>query len=283
MWFLLFAFTALVPFIAAAPTNDGQRIINGTETTIEEYPFMTSVRTSDGSHYCGGTILSRNWVMTAATCVAVNTLQTVQVGRTNISEEFDVSVFQVERYIRHPEHRGDPTSSYIHDIALLKLVNPLAFSETIQPVKLPKPFFEVDEADPGVTLVGWGKIEDGTYQDTLRKVDYYVVPNEVCDEIHSYNVYPTQICAAYPGGGKGQCNGDGGGPLLHHGIQVGIVSWSVKPCGIAPYPGVMTKVSHYIDFIYEHTDVEPPTDPPKEECNKVTIFKCINCTNIFHL
>lgn len=50
--------------------------------------------------------------------------------------------------------------------------------------------------------------------------------------------------------------GDSGGPLIHNGVQVGIVSWSIKPCTIAPYPGVLTKVSHFIDFIYEHTDLD---------------------------
>lgn len=47
--------------------------------------------------------------------------------------------------------------------------------------------------------------------------------------------------------------GDSGGPLVLHGEQVGIVSWSIKPCG--QYPGVFTKVSHYRDWIYQITGV----------------------------
>uniref|UniRef100_A0A1B0DG28 Uncharacterized protein n=1 Tax=Phlebotomus papatasi TaxID=29031 RepID=A0A1B0DG28_PHLPP len=47
--------------------------------------------------------------------------------------------------------------------------------------------------------------------------------------------------------------GDSGGPLLLNGIQVGIVSWSVKPCTIAPYPGVFTEVAYYIDWIRQHS------------------------------
>lgn len=38
--------------------------------------------------------------------------------------------------------------------------------------------------------------------------------------------------------------------------QVGIVSWSIKPCGVPPYPGVFTAVSHYIDWIEDHTGVK---------------------------
>lgn len=43
--------------------------------------------------------------------------------------------------------------------------------------------------------------------------------------------------------------GDSGGPLWVNGQQVGIVSWSEKPCTIAPYPGVFTEVSWYVDWI----------------------------------
>lgn len=85
----------------------------------------------------------------------------------------------------------------------------------------------------------------------------------------------TNICGGIPEGGKGQCSGDSGGPLLVDGVQVGIVSWSVrnsekfleaqsveivdsqeKPCTIAPYPGVYTGVSHYLDWIQKHSGID---------------------------
>lgn len=37
-----------------------------------------------------------------------------------------------------------------------------------------------------------------------------------------------------------------GGPLMVEGVQVGIVSWSVKPCTVPPYPGVFVNVALYI-------------------------------------
>ena len=74
--------------------------------------------------------------------------------------------------------------------------------------------------------------------------------------------------------GKAECNGDSGlylndfkylvywdyyltgGPLLVNGVQVGVVSWSIKPCAVAPYPGVYTDVSKYIDWIQKHTGID---------------------------
>ena len=47
-----------------------------------------------------------------------------------------------------------------------------------------------------------------------------------------------------------------GGPLLVNGVQIGVVSWSVKPCAIAPFPGVYTDVTHFIDWIQEKTGIE---------------------------
>lgn len=91
-------------------------------------------------------------------------------------------------------------------------------------------------------------------------MELQVVSNSECSAIHhSFPILPTNLCAGVPQGGKGQCSGDSGGPLVLNDLnkyQVGIVSWSEKPCTIAPYPGVYTKVSHYIDWIKEVTGLK---------------------------
>lgn len=37
--------------------------------------------------------------------------------------------------------------------------------------------------------------------------------------------------------------------MLVNGVQVGVVSWSVKPCAAPPFPGVYTSTSSYINWI----------------------------------
>lgn len=201
----IISFTVLIQALTAAPSD--QRIINGTYTTIEDFPFAFSLRSSSGSHSCGGSILSKLWMLCAAHCVNEYTspiLQSVQVGRTDISKAVDSSVYEIDLVIIHPNY--DPYNSYVNDIALIKLRRPLEFSETIYPVQLPLPCFEVPESNPEVTLIGWGVTDAGIIATTLQKVNYYAVPNEECDLIHSNTIHPSQICAAYPGGGKGQCS-----------------------------------------------------------------------------
>lgn len=95
-----------------------------------------------------------------------------------------------------------------------------------------------------------------------------------CYAAHDDWVYKTNICAGVPEMGKAECNGDSGlyfnnfnysvhwdyclqgGPLLVNGVQVGVVSWSIKPCAIAPFPGVYTDVTHFIDWIQTTTAID---------------------------
>lgn len=114
--------------------------------------------------------------------------------------------------------------------------------------------------------------------------------DDACREIHFEKVHFTNICAGVPSGGKGQCTvsispikmsiqlpgrealiillrkqktvlivsnlqGDSGGPLIVDNKQVGIVSWSVKPCTYPGYPGVYTEVTYYIGWLREHTGI----------------------------
>lgn len=252
--FVTFAVVLAVCGLAQAGPVDLNRIVNGTDARIEDYPFIISLRGASGGHSCGGSILNSLWILTAAHCVDYTTplAQTIQAGRSDISRDVDDSIYEIEDVVIHPGY--NPSDSYIDDIALLKLRRPLVFSERVKPIRLPKRFTEIAASESNmVTLVGWGRnASDGPVQTTLQQVDYYFVPNDECNQIHSNHIYPTQICAAEPGGGKGQCSGDSGGPLVHNGIQVGIVSWSIKPCAVAPYPGVLTKVSYYVDFINQH-------------------------------
>lgn len=87
----------------------------------------------------------------------------------------------------------------------------------------------------------------------MQEVNLKIFSDEECIKRHEGRTTKDHICGGVDEGGKGQCNGDSGGPLLYNGsIQLGIVSWSVKPCAVYPYPGVYTKVSHYINWIQQN-------------------------------
>ncbi|XP_037932411.1 kallikrein-7-like [Teleopsis dalmanni] len=90
----------------------------------------------------------------------------------------------------------------------------------------------------------------GTLQSILQKVELELVTLANCRRELNAFLQESHLCAADVGQKKGQCSGDSGGPLLYnHNIQIGVVSWSLKPC--AKKPGVFTSVKHYLSWIYE--------------------------------
>lgn len=112
-------------FIAAPLTDDNfGRVVNGTDSNIEDYPFMISLRGSTGSHSCGGTLISPLWVLTAAHCVQRDgpaNYYNIQHSSTVISPVATEGVIEAAEIFSHPNY--NPYSSYLHDIALVRVSN----------------------------------------------------------------------------------------------------------------------------------------------------------------
>ncbi|ALC48244.1 CG32808, partial [Drosophila busckii] len=256
--------------------QDG-KIVNGTTAKQGEFPFAVSSlflytlykimpifflllqlslrRVKSGSHSCGASLLNSGWAMTAAHCVrgATPAQLNLQYGSNKLRRNATQLAAIAAIYV-HPDYQ--PQDKHMNDIALLQLQLPLNFNELVQPVRLPQPQ-QPTLGNTSVVLVGWGlnaasyTQTGGVVQKHLQKVELQVFSDEDCSNRHQTQLFDTQLCAGVPEGGKGQCSGDSGGPLLLAGTdtQVGIVSWSIKPCTRPPYPGVFTEVSAYVDWI----------------------------------
>lgn len=235
----------------AAPTIEfNPYVVNGTNADIANHPYIVSVR-SGTSHNCGGSILSPTWVLCAAHCSG----SSIQYGTDQISASGD-NIISISRWIRHEAYSA---FTLINDIAVVQLASAIPLSTgRAEPTKLPTRMYEVTgNWETKAVLSGFGLDRTGgTIQTRLQEVELLVASNAHCSQVHRNTVYPSNICAGVPEGGKGQCSGDSGGPLVSGGVQVGLVSWSEKPCTIAPYPGVYTKVSHYIDWMKDNTGLD---------------------------
>ncbi|XP_049785283.1 chymotrypsin-1-like [Schistocerca cancellata] len=227
------------------------RIVNGTEVMGGQYPFMISLRVN-GSHNCGGTVLNEEWVLTAAHCVYRKNLTWLSVFAGSIRLYDDsVPLIPISEAILH---EGYNQKLLVNDIAVLKLSEPLSLGQRIQPTTLPMEF-QMTSVGTSATLIGWGKSRTGGKDaKVLEAVNITVWSNSKCSEAYSDFAKPilsSNICAGDRW--KGQCNGDSGGPLIANSYQVGIVSWSRKPCTIKGSPGVFTRVADYVDWIKEKT------------------------------
>mmetsp|Transcript_20443 Transcript_20443/g.33749 ORF Transcript_20443/g.33749 Transcript_20443/m.33749 type:complete len:384 (-) Transcript_20443:308-1459(-) len=247
-----------------------QRIIGGFKVdrkeAKEQFEWMGSIQTWFGGHYCGGTLITPEWVLTAATCVKGPFKPSrIVFGQYDLfgPKESNRVIAYVSHAVVHSkfeEIRG--TSVVKHDIALLKLKSPVT---SIAPMKLiPKSFSSYIEVHGQMlSALGWGTVtEEGLISPALKIAHIPVVSNRQCTRrgwYHPSFVDEKMMCAGYNAGGNSTCYGDNGGPLIFSNykrrVQVGIVSWS-EGCGRRRRPAVFTRLSTYDKWITRHTTVE---------------------------
>lgn len=238
-----------------------QAIVGGSVADEGEYPWQVAITSGDGSsQYCGGTLVDRDTVVTAAHCmggllgiplvddvlglVLTNPVY-VQVG-TNHLDAGGESIQAITISV-HPDYDSD------HDVAILQLERQAVLGS---PIPYARPGDEALYA-PGTlaTVTGWGLTsEGGSGSNELREVQIPILDDAQCAAAYGSSTdAATEFCAGYPQGGKDSCQGDSGGPVVvpdgHGGhLLVGIVSWG-EGCARAGKPGVYAEVAALADFI----------------------------------
>ena len=228
------------------------RIVGGQATTIEATPYQVSLQIN-GRHFCGGSIISKSYVLTAGHCAthAASELR-IRAGSTKVHS--GGSLHRVKKVILHKNY-SKPKNVPVNDIALLRLRGSFKLGKTRKPV----PLYEGKSSSlkgKRALVTGWGTTKSGEHPEGLRKVSVPMVSKGSCKKsYHDYGGIPKgEICAGVAKGGKDSCSGDSGGPLVIGGKLVGIVSWG-KGCGTPHYPGVYTDVAYYRKWIKRHSGV----------------------------
>ncbi|XP_071075947.1 chymotrypsinogen B isoform X2 [Desmodus rotundus] len=145
------AFGCGVP--AIPPMLSGlSRIVNGEDAVPGSWPWQVSLQDDTGFHFCGGSLISEDWVVTAAHC-GVKTSHLVVAGEFDQgSDAEDIQVLKIAKVFKNPKYNTITTNN---DITLLKLATPARFSQTVSAVCLPD---EADDFAAGTlcATTGWG-------------------------------------------------------------------------------------------------------------------------------
>jgi len=248
------------------------RIIGGEEAELGKYDAAVSLKNLWTGHYCGGSLISADTVLTAAHCPEGDL---AVIGRRNLKSRAGEEI-RVASSIPHPAYNEATTNN---DIRLVFLKDPIE-DQDIEFMKLNSDSSTPDDGDD-LTVVGWGVTDTSSsvLPNVLMAVDVGNVSNGKCSAKSGvvggrYASYAGQIsssmlCAS--GVGKDSCQGDSGGPLIREEddgtlTQVGIVSWGYG-CALSQFPGVYARVSTFYDWIVEEV-CENSSSPPEEfNCN----------------
>ncbi|XP_063157127.1 serine protease 33-like [Candoia aspera] len=242
------------------------RIVGGEDASQDAWPWQVSLQYQE-KHACGATLISSEWLLTAAHCFPKNTVLSnyqANVGNYQLLNPDPNAVWlRLSRVIVHENYTGDGSSG---DIALAQLEEPVHFTQGILPACLP----DAKVQFPSGTLcwvTGWGSPEYGATlgaPKTLQQIQLPLIDTMTCDAFYHIgtNISPTtteiqddMFCAGYAEGKKDACLGDSGGPLVCQEdgawFVAGIVSWG-DMCGLPNRPGVYTNVGFYQDWIQSH-------------------------------
>ncbi|XP_012268512.2 trypsin-like isoform X1 [Athalia rosae] len=238
-------------------TLSGSRIIGGSNANIGQFPHQVSLRrTSNGVHFCGGSIVDEEWIVTAAHCmysdgrrIGASTI-TIYAGDLLLDTVSSTSQRRIVKSIF--VHENFNLSTLRNDIALLKLRSKLILDDKIVAAKTLRNYTVEDGTICQVS--GWGvtRYANSVLSNKLLYVDVPIVNRTLCQRLMiSYSDIPElMICAGYLEGGYDACQGDSGGGMICDDVLAGVVSWG-NECALANYPGVYTNVYVYKDWVLE--------------------------------
>ncbi len=238
-------------------TEKEQSIVGGVSTTIAQHPWQVSLQFGS-SHFCGGSIIAADWVLTAQHCIdgtSAGSL-TVEAGATRLSDTGQrVGVAEI---IRFPGYT-DPSNG--RDVALLRLASPFTFNSNVAPIRTATAADAAAGLTNGgvtATVTGWGTLQSGgSSPNTLQEVDVPLVSQSQVQAAYSQEIITSdQLGAGILGvGGKDACQGDSGGPLTvfdgSQNVLVGVVSWGYG-CADPQFPGLYARVSSFESFIADN-------------------------------
>ncbi|XP_069044076.1 serine protease 27-like [Lepisosteus oculatus] len=266
MFFLLAFFGILIlnkEEVSSSPLSRSS-IVGGQDAEEGAWPWQVYIQIQmnhNQATFCGGSLISEQWVLTAAHCFKPSFLlkhSFVRLGAYKLDQHSEHEVKKsIKKVVLHEQYEK-ATDGF--DIALVQLDSEVSLSPYISPVQLAKSN-NVFTEDTECWATGWGMTRGNVPlapPRTLQEVQLAIIDNRRCQSMYNSEIIrKDMMCAGYEDGQKDTCLGDSGGPLVCKGdswIQAGIVSFG-RGCGSLNSPGVYTRVTSFTDWIKKHSGV----------------------------
>ncbi|GAA6102256.1 transmembrane protease serine 13b [Tachysurus ichikawai] len=237
------------------------RIIGGSVASTGQWPWQVSLH-FEGSHVCGGSVVSQDFIVSAAHCFPSDP------PSWQIVENWHVHPGVESQYMLPPPHYiadiiihelYNP-NTHDNDIALLKLTQPINFTSTVKPVCLPA-YDHVVLTGTECWTTGFGVTQEGGALGSSQLMDVAVeiIDRTVCNTDYKGLISNNMLCAGDMNGSRDTCQGDSGGPLVcqendGHWYLFGVTSWG-SGCGRVNSPGVYSNVHTLLAWIHSKMEL----------------------------
>ncbi|XP_030644550.1 trypsin-3-like [Chanos chanos] len=228
--------------LAVPVEQSDEKVVGGYECPRHSVPYQASLNA--GYHFCGGSLITSQWVISAAHCFDYYTQ--VRLGEHDIAVNEGTEQFiDAEKLIRHPYYNS---YNLDNDIMLIKLSRPAILNSYVQTVPLPS---RCPQANEHCMVSGWGNtITNGSdYPDRLQCLWQPIIDHTTCRNAYPHYFTDNMVCSGFMQGGASSCQGDSGGPLVCNGELQGIVSWGYD-CAQVGHPSVYVRVCRYNNWIH---------------------------------
>nr|XP_054763625.1 uncharacterized protein LOC129270250 [Lytechinus pictus] len=239
-------------------------IVGGVNAISGEIPWIVYLE-SDDDLFCGGTLITSKWVVTASHCVEDGKkVDAVVLGALNSESPSEYQQrIEPSGIFLHPDYSIG--MQYNADIALIELSIPVNFTDFIRPACLADSSKESSLYSPCL-IAGWGNDGDGYYPEHLQKAVVNLFEVDECRSFYGNDtINENMLCAGYERGEIDTCDGDSGGPLVCEGEDgrwhlVGVTSFG-RGCARQGFPGVYARVSKLLPFILSTVESNTDTAP----------------------
>lgn len=227
-------------------TNNSRhtRTSNGQDAIIHSAPWIVSLLEKEAFHFCGGSLLNKDWILTSAQCISSkkpDQLEAIAGDHDIVWNDNTEQLRFVDKVKIHPEFAPN-----LNDIALVHVSISFDFNDFVKEIPLSPPDVCIGDA----TLFGWN-FKERKIQTILQAITFTIIEHEECLKQMGTVLDNTEknFCARFATSDNTVNREDSGSPLVQNDRLIGVLIKRETPCGTSANPCIFTHIGAYIDWI----------------------------------